>query len=62
MLRYYSVGVGYVKSIQSGSSTGSAGHAMSFGPDQAPLCACLHDKAEGLLYAGTDMGAIATVK
>ena len=38
------------------------GHAMIFGPDGAPLCDYLDDKAEGLLYADIDLGAIAIAK
>ena len=38
------------------------GHAMIFGPDGAALCDYLDDKAEGLLYADIDLGAIAIAK
>ena len=38
------------------------GYAMIFGPDGAALCDYLDDKAEGLLYADIDLGAIAIAK
>ncbi|SAK79469.1 Nitrilase/cyanide hydratase and apolipoprotein N-acyltransferase [Caballeronia fortuita] len=38
------------------------GFAMIYGPDGAPLCAPLDEKAEGLLYADVDLGQIGVAK